>query len=261
MLTFIKIGGSLITDKTVEKKFRKAAMNRIAAEISTLHSELSNEMFIIGHGSGSFGHYAARRYKTADGVHTTADWHGFAEVATAAYELNHYVLTSLATHNLPVWRIQPSASAVCQDGRIMSMALSTISTALQNGLIPLIHGDVAIDTKKGGTIISTESIFLYLAHHLPVRRIILLGEVTGVYDGHHQLIPEITPDNFEEIAHALGSSRGVDVTGGMYSKVLQMMNLTQEIQGLHVHIIDGRQPEVLRKLLIENTLTGTHIHS
>lgn len=261
MLTFIKIGGSLITDKTVEKTFRKDIMDRIAAQIQALRTELPDETFVIGHGSGSFGHYAARRHGTADGVHTTDDWRGFAEVATAAYELNHYVLASLVNHDLPVWRIQPSASAICKGGEITSMALSTLSTALENGLIPLIHGDVAIDTEKGGTIISTEAIFLYLARHLPVQRIILLGEVAGVYDNNHQLIPKITPDNFEQIADVLGGSRGVDVTGGMYSKVRQMLTLTQDINGLHVHIIDGRQPENLRKLLVERKPIGTHIHS
>ncbi len=261
MLTFIKIGGSLITDKTTEKLFRKDAMDRIAAQLQGLRSELPDQRFVIGHGSGSFGHYAARRYGTADGVHTTDDWRGFAEVATAAYELNHYVLTSLTNHNLPIWRLQPSASATCQNGEIVSMSLHPLSTALENGLIPLVHGDVAIDTVRGGTIISTEAIFWYIAHHLPVRRIVLLGEVEGVYDQDNQLIPQITPDNFEQISEALGGSRGVDVTGGMYSKVKQMLALTQQIHGLHVYIIDGHQPDNLRQLIIENIPTGTHIHS
>ena len=76
---------------------------------------------------------------------------------------------------VPIWRIQPSASLIAQDGIPQSMAVQAIHTALANGLVPLVYGDVALDTMRGGTIVSTESLFTYLAQVLPVTKIVLVG--------------------------------------------------------------------------------------
>lgn len=260
MLTLIKIGGSLITDKTSERTFRAEAMQAVAVEIQRVLQATPDQQMVIGHGSGSFGHYAARRHGTAEGVVTREDWLGFAQVAAAAYELSHYVLTSLRHQGIPAWRLQPSASALARDGQVTEMALHPLQTALANGLVPLIHGDVAIDAVRGGTILSTEAIFDYLTQQLPVDRIILLGEVEGVLSAEGTVIPAIHPGNFEHVAAAIGGSRGVDVTGGMYTKVQRMLDLTQQIEGLSVHIIDGRKPIGLYELMVYNRHIGTRIH-
>ncbi|MBI5669916.1 MAG: isopentenyl phosphate kinase family protein [Chloroflexi bacterium] len=261
MLTFIKLGGSLITDKQVEASFREAVATQVATEIAEALAEAPGLQILIGHGSGSFGHFAAKRYRTIEGVHTPEGWRGFAEVATVAAELNYLVARTVRAAGVPVWRIQPSASAICHDGDITSMSLEPIQTALTHGLVPLVYGDVALDTVRGGTIISTESIFFYLARRLPVRQILLLGEVEGVYDGGGQVIPAITPATLETAESALGGSAGTDVTGGMETKVRDMLALAQRISGLHIRIMSGRQPGLLRDTLLGKAEPGTHIRS
>ena len=261
MLTFIKIGGSLITDKTVEKSYKADIAQRLAKEIQQARTQDPTTRLLIGHGSGSFGHYAAKRYGTINGVHTPSEWTGFAEVATVAAELSSRITQDFATAGIPIWRLQPSASVLCRDGTITHMATTPIQTALENNIVPLVHGDVAVDEVRGGTIISTETIFTYLAHHLPVQRIVLLGEVAGVYDQDGNVIIEITPTNLQEITAALGGSRGTDVTGGMVSKVTDMVRLVQEINGLNIHIIDGSQPHLLFDVLTGQKIAGTSIHA
>jgi len=260
MTIFIKIGGSLITDKTQEKHFRSDVAERLAAEIYKIHTE-GKQPILIGHGSGSFGHYAAKRHNTIHGVSTSEEWRGFAEVATVASELSCLMTNKLQQRDVPVWRIQPSSSAICENGRITSMAVDTIKHALENGIVPLVHGDVAIDKVRGGTIISTETIFTYLAQYIPVKQIILLGEVEGVFDTDGNVIPEITPNNLSDIASALGGSRGTDVTGGMLTKVESMGNLVSDVKGLQIRIADGTQPDLLPAILLQNQPSGTLIHS
>lgn len=45
---------------------------------------------IVGHGSGSFGHVAAAKHSTIDGVSGAVQWRGFCDVSDAASRLNRY---------------------------------------------------------------------------------------------------------------------------------------------------------------------------
>jgi isopentenyl phosphate kinase len=49
----------------------------------------------------------------------------------------------------------------------------------------------------------------------------------------------------------LAGSHGVDVTGGMLTKVRIMYALVQERPELKVQLISGRQPGMIRRALIE----------
>src|SRR5438045_1236533 len=113
-MLFLKLGGSLITDKTKENTPRLDVLNRLAHEIaSTLKS--SPMPVLIGHGSGSFGHTAARKYGTRQGVRTAEDWRGMAEVSVAAARLNRLVADALHEAGVPVISVLPSASVQCED--------------------------------------------------------------------------------------------------------------------------------------------------
>ncbi len=257
MLTFIKLGGSLITDKREVQRFQADVMQRTAAEIASAQGADADMKLLIGHGSGSFGHVAAQKYGTVDGVHTPEAWRGCAEVGTIARRLNGLVVDTLAAAGLPVLAVQPSSSARCVDGRLVSLNTTAVMAALEHGLLPVVYGDVALDTVRGGTIISTETIFVYLAEALCPARIMLLGDVKGVYDVNGTLVPRITPGSLEKVAEALGGSGGTDVTGGMASKVRAMIKLVQRVPGLEVRIFGGTIPGQVRAALLGEISPGT----
>lgn len=261
MLTFVKFGGSLITDKRIEASFHEDVVARLGQEIQTALDEAADLRVLIGHGSGSFGHFAAKQYGTMQGVHTPEQWRGFARVATTAAELNYLTARTLQAAGLAIWRFQPSAAARSRDGVLVELAVEPIRHALEHNITPLVYGDVALDDIRGGTIISTETIFFYLAQQLPVQRILLLGEVEGVYDQNGQVIPEITPENYQAIEDALGGSAGIDVTGGMETKVRDMLALTQAVTGLTIRIMRGSTPDLLRQTLLDHAQPGTLIYS
>ena len=258
-LTFIKLGGSLITDKRESEHFQAEVMRRAAQEIASACRAVPELRLIIGHGSGSFGHVAAQKYGTAQGVSTPEQWRGFAEVATVARRLNALVTETLHEAGLPVWSIQPSASAQCTDGKLISMEIGPLQAALDHSLMPLVYGDVALDSQRGGTIISTETVFFYVAERLKPARIMLLGEVEGVYDSSGAVIPHITPRNLESISAALGGSHGTDVTGGMASKVASMVALAAALPGLEIRIFGGTTPGQIEAALIGQSAPGTLI--
>ena len=254
-LTFVKLGGSVITDKNREATAHVDVIRRLAREIACSRAARPKLRLVLGHGSGSYGHFVGKRYHTNEGIPGGGGWEGYAQTAAAALRLNRIVTDGLLSEGVPAVSLQPSASAQCRNGEILSMAISPVRQLLDAGLVPLVFGDVALDDAAGFTIISTETIFAYLARHLAPSRIVLVGIVDGVYSADPlthpgaRLIPEITSGNIGELEHALGVSHGVDVTGGMLSKIRQMHGLVTSLPGLQIQVISGLQPGVLEAAL------------
>ncbi|MBP8000402.1 MAG: isopentenyl phosphate kinase family protein [Chloroflexi bacterium] len=260
-LRFLKLGGSLLTDKTGVEQTRPQVIGRIAQEIAQARQQQPDLALLLGHGSGSFGHVAAAKYGTRQGVYTTEQWFGFAEVSAAAARLNKIITDALVLAGVPAISFQPSASALCANGLLESLAIKSILRALRNGLVPLVYGDVAFDLVRGGTIISTEEIFSYLVADCPPTWLLLAGETDGVYDLQGDTIPLITPANFADIREALGGSRGTDVTGGMAGKVREMLDLVQDQPALSICIFSGLIPgNISQALLDPTTVRGTILH-
>lgn len=257
---FLKLGGSLITDKKKVQVVRHEVLQRVTKEIGLALRSNPNMKLLLGHGSGSFGHVAAAKYDTRGGVNTDVEWFGFAEVGGVASRLNSIVRDKLAAEGIKVITIQPSASVICRGGQITKMGIEPIVHALEAGLVPIIYGDVAFDTQQGGTIISTEEIMSYLADKLKPTWLLLAGETPGVLDEDGRSIPIISRDNIEEIRPMLGGSRGTDVTGGMISKVQSMMDLVQRQKNLQIRVFSGLVPGAIQKALSgDKTLEGTLI--
>ena len=252
MLLFLKLGGSLITDKRQAETARMDLLVRLAQEIAQARQRNPALKLVIGNGAGSFGHVPAKRYGTRDGVQTAEEWFGFAQTADAAARLCRLVSAALLDAGVPVWSIQPSAALRCEDGKIVDGPVFAVSMALQRGLVPLVHGDVALDSVRGGTIASTEEIFEWLAQVLPqtvpqwpLSRIVLAGEVDGIYSADPQLEPTatrfstLTPALLSDIRKRLGQSHGIDVTGGMKAKVDHCFAMIERHPGLEIVICSG----------------------
>ncbi len=245
-LIFLKLGGSLLTDKTGVEALRADVLKRLAVEIKEARDELPQQGLILGHGSGSYGHVAAAQFGTRAGVDSPQEWMGFARVSDAAARLNRQVCSAFLDVGLPATSLQPSASAVCENGRIVQLASEPVAAALKAGLLPVVYGDVAFDVVRGGTIISTEEVMGYLAARLKPTWLLLAGETDGVLDQSGAPIPKITQENLPSYESSLRGSRGTDVTGGMSSKVKGVLDLVEAIDGLSVRVFSGLQPGSVR---------------
>jgi isopentenyl phosphate kinase len=251
---FLKLGGSLITDKTRVEHARKPIIRRLAREIKGAHEVRPDLQLVLGHGSGSFGHVAAKRHGTREGVKDRSGWLGYAEVAAAAARLNQIVTDLFIEEGVPVVSLPPSASARCEDGALRYLDTLALSTLLEHQLVPLVQGDVALDTVRGATIVSTEDVFIYLVREFQPTHILLAGEVAGVYEQPEMrgaIIPVITPGNVRQYAPALGDSHGVDVTGGMIGKVKQMLEVVQRYPAIEARIFSGAVRGNVQRLLID----------
>lgn len=264
-LLFVKLGGSILTDKTQAEAVNLAALHGIARELAVFVKDAAPAL-LIGHGGGSFGHYWAERYGTHQGVTDAVGWYGFARVADAMGRLNRLVVRALLAEGLSAIGVQPAASALADGGVLKRLDVATIEQMLRVGLVPVVHGDVVLDQRQGAAIASTENLFTYLAPYLHPQRVVLVGEA-GVFtsdprrDTSAVRIAQITPANIETVLLQVGASHGTDVTGGMAAKVATMWQLVEAVPGLEVQLV-GADPAVVRRALRGQAVgEGTTIRS
>jgi isopentenyl phosphate kinase len=274
-LVFLKLGGSLITDKTQPYTPRLDIIEDVALQISTALRNHPDLRLVLGHGSGSFGHVAASEYRTRDGfvprasplIHRERDkteenyWKGFAEVWYQASALNRFVMKALNKMNVPSIALPPSANVITSDGQVSIWETTAIRMALAARLIPVVHGDVTFDEVRGGTILSTEDLFGFLARALDPERILLAGLEAAVWEdfpARSRKLEAITPQTYSEIREGLGRADGADVTGGMEAKVTQMLDLVRQNPNLKIQIFSGAEPGNIGRALTGETL-GTWI--
>lgn len=274
-LVFLKLGGSLITDKTQPYTPVLDVMDDLALQMKTALQTHPSLHLVIGHGAGSFGHVPASEYKTRDGLppratplaHRERDeneasyWKGFAEVWYQASSLNRFVMKALHNSGLRAISLPPSASVIASNGQVSYWDMTPIRMALAAGIVPVIFGDTVFDEVRGGTILSTEDLFMHLTRALHPERILLAGLEAAVWEdfpARTRKIERITPESFHEIKGGVGQSVAADVTGGMESKVRQMLDLVEGNPDLKIQIFSGVEPGNIVRALTGETL-GTMI--
>lgn len=219
-ITILKIGGSVITDKSADDGAAKMdEIKRIASEIADFDGKL-----IIVHGAGSFGHPQVKRF----GLTGKFDHAGSIITHMSVRELNTMVVETLNSAGVNALPVHPMACAVSENSRIKSMFLEQIDEMLANGFVPVLHGDMVMDSELGTSVLSGDQIVPYLAIKMKASRIGIGSAEEGVLDNKNEVIPKISNENFDEVREYLGGSSKTDVTGGMLGKVLELLNLSEQ---------------------------------
>lgn len=258
-MIFLKLGGSLITDKTRGEVARMDVISRLATEIATAKEMNPDLKILLGHGSGSFGHPVADQFETQKGASSPEEWSGFTQVWYVANKLNRIVIDAFRSVDLPALSLPPSASTVSSNGEIVHMSVEPIQRSLGAGLLPVIQGDVAFDRIRGSTILSTEMVFRYLAPHLDPDLVLLAGIELGVYKTYPpvgEILSLVTDKDVTSLN--LGPSTATDVTGGMSNKVLEALSISKASPGSSVRIFSGEEPDTLLAAL-QGSPIGTRI--
>ena len=260
---FLKLGGSAITDKTQPATPKPDVIREIARAVFAVRAQNASLRILLGHGSGSFGHFTAKKW----GYGQAGNWRAYAETGASAARLNRLVTDIFLDENVPVVSLQPSASARTRDGELIHLDTQNIRTALDHNLIPLVFGDVAFDETRGMAIASTDAQFAYLAQILQPSRIVYTTAVNGIYTADPnkhpdaQLIREITPASFQEIRAHVGEAHGYDVTGGMLDKLARSVALVEKFPALEIFVIAADAAHIAPALLEQAPAQGTRIRA
>jgi len=256
---FIKIGGSFLTDKTRRDSLKEENIRRIAQGIASVLSQKEIEI-VLAHGAGAYGHIKAAHFAAIQGIHSEFGWQAFYEIRRDMAWMSLRFMEICHQENLFAIPVQPSAIIRAQSGKIASIHVDVIEHLLQSKQIPLLHGDIVLDSERGFTIAATEDILAALAPALHFDRVLMISDVPGVLDRQGKIIPEINQQNYQDMLALLGGARGADVTGGMRGKVEQLYALVRRgfIGEACIFSVDEKT-DLLINALCHKELQGTMI--
>ena len=259
-VVFVKLGGSLITDKTQPFTARAEVIARLAREVANSWDAHGGQL-VLGHGSGSFGHVAAERSGLLDRS-SGAVGEAMSRTQRAARALHRRVTDALRDAEVPVYSMSPSSAFVASGGEPVDVQAEPVRRALDLGAVPVTYGDVVMDREHGATVCSTESVFRALIdelqhHDVTTRRVLWFGDTEGVYDEAGETIDVLSPDRASRLLDQVGAASGTDVTGGMRHRVRTARALA--LQGIPSLIASGREPGRLQRALRRAPVPGTHV--
>ncbi|MFA5771823.1 MAG: isopentenyl phosphate kinase [Thermoplasmata archaeon] len=222
-MLLIKLGGSVITDKSKLKTFRKAVVSRLSSELKTVKEDL-----IIVHGAGSFGHIKAKKHGLHQGYKSDRQLHAVGEVQGDVRALNLKVMECLRKEGLKPVSIPPSVVVTCSNTKIKIMDKGKFGHYIDLGLVPVTFGDVVLDEKIGFCICSGDKLMLELAKEFAPKNTIFVTNVDGIYTKNPakkgaKLLKTITPNSTIDA----GESSVVDVTDAMAGKLKTMFEISK----------------------------------
>ena len=215
MTKVLKIGGSILTDKTFDMTARPAAIQAVAEEIAAYPEDL-----VLVHGAGSFGHIPAKKY----GLQQNFCPEGLRVTHNSVAKLNDLVVEALAKAGVSPMPVHPFSCLLLRNGRIDNFSLEPIKEMLRDGLMPVLHGDVAMDATLKSGIVSGDQLVPYIAKSLQAEVVAIGSNVDGVlFSG--KPLAEMSRQVLSSMESSLGESAGVDVTGGMKGKIMELLDL------------------------------------
>lgn len=218
----IKIGGASITDKN---QFECVNLENIDFIVNLFRNNYEN--LILIHGAGSFGHHQAKEFRLNQGYQNTDDFKkchlAVCDTRRSLGRLQQYLLNAFLHANIPVVCISPFHFLTSNQFELTNdnyQALyQHIEYVLQQGFVPLLHGDVILDRKVHWRILSGDDLLLKLAEYFHPRQCLFLTSVPGILRSDGSIIEEFILDENQFNSIESHSSTTIDVTGSMQNKV------------------------------------------
>ena len=238
----VKLGGSAITNKSV---FETVKMPELYKASQLIKSCIGKGLkCIVVHGAGSFGHHQAKEYEVNKGWFHGENSEfrkvkeGFSKTRLSVLKLNQIVTQSFIECDIPAIGVPACGTWFDEldDFDASNMAAHVVS-CIDNGFVPICHGDAIFDTRQGCRILSGDVIIRRLCNEFSVNRVVFLSDVQGVYtrppdEDDTTLISEICvrqDGNVDMPVHTDVS--GKDVTGGIKLKIDCACEIVRESKG------------------------------
>jgi len=256
-MIILKIGGSVITDKTKESYFRKKIMDSLSKEIKKANKEI-----ILIHGAGSFGHIQAKKYNLKEGYNKKEQLHGFSITHEMVQRLNSMVLKSLQDNSIPAVSISPHSVVKLDNQKLSSMNYNVFEEYLKNKFTPVTFGDVVLDKKLSFSICSGDLLSIALTKHFKPKKVIFVIDEDGIYTSNPKLnknakfLNSIELDQLENLRTSADAH--ADVTGGMGGKIDTIKQISK--LGIDTILLNGNKPGRLYKVLVGSDTKSTIVY-
>lgn len=257
-LVMIKAGGGFITDKASAFTTRPLNIRSFAQQVAGVWASYAAKTdFIIGTGAGSYGHMTAHDYGLKDGSYSSEQFLGAALTHNSVVELCLNVAGALNDAKVPAFVMPPASSMTYESGKPRSIYAESLLQALRSGLVPVMHGDVILDSERGVSIVSTEDIFMQCltvvrAYYSRIYVVYVMNEA-GVLDSAGQVIKDLYPSD----AITVQKDAQIDITGSIAHKIERARRMAATVE--EVYIIGGKQGTELHDTL-EGKTSGTRVY-
>ena len=250
----IKLGGSVITDKSKKSSFKSEIMDNLSQEIKK-----ANKKCIIIHGAGSFGHILAKKYDLNQGYVNNYQFKGFSETMQMVQILNSHVLKSLNLNGNQAVSIAPHNILKLNNHNIDKKNFEIFSDFLKKNFMPVTFGDIVLDEKLVFSICSGDLLVFELAKYFKPEKVIFVIDEDGLYTSNPKLNKKaelLKNTNRIEIKKlSTNLNNHADVTKGMEGKI-SIINKIAKL-GIDTILLNGNKYERLYDALIENKIIGT----
>ncbi len=207
----VKIGGSLITDKSGLERVDDDSLDRVI-EVVSRHVGRRGDDLILIHGAGSFGHPHADRYGLDSG-----GFEGVLDTHSAVSGLNSLVVEELNKVGVDALPVHPLSCGFKKGG--FNMMTGQIECMIDEGFLPVVHGDVVVDSGSGASVVSGDEVAVFLSQELGDGWLGMCSDVDGVLDGEGEVIESIESIDDFEVKGGIDE----DVTGGIMGKVERLL--------------------------------------
>jgi len=256
IMLLVKLGGSVVTEKTHLRTPRSAAIRRLARELASL-----GEPLLIVHGAGSYGHILASRHRLNEGGSTPPRRLAVAGVQADVRELDGLVVRALNRAGLAAIPIPPSAVLSLDDGRVSTMDLTPFLEFASMEFTPVTFGDVVRDVRRGFSVCSGDLLMLELARAFQPERAVFAADVDGLFTVDPKrrraarLLETVGPDDLSRMEFS--SSSRTDVTGSIEGKVRRMFEIADHTG--ECLIVNGNVKNRVRDALRGRHVVGTRV--
>jgi len=253
-MKLVKLGGSVITDKSRLRTFRRGVCDRLAKEMLAADDSLG-----IVHGAGSFGHIEAKKHSLHEGFKEDAQLKYVARVQRDVRELNLMVLERLIDRGIRAVSVPPAAAGVFWDGTLHSFDREPFESLLKLGLTPVSFGDVVPDESMGFSICSGDLMMEALAKEFKPSTVVFCADVDGVFESDPKrnrkakLIGRLDPGTLSSLRRT--QPRNADVTGSIYAKLERMLAISRHCE--KCMIVNGNVQGRLEKALRGEEVVST----
>jgi isopentenyl phosphate kinase len=265
-ITVIKLGGSLLTDKSKPYEARKSVIRSVIRELKTCIDEGLIESLVVVQGVGSYGHPPILEHGLHKGFKGPEQLIPLSKTQRIVNGFREMVAGEFHLAGLPVNLLHPSSMVVAEKMRILKYFLDPLKGYLSLGMVPLLGGDMLYDTAMGFSVGSGDQLAVLLARELNAKRLIFAMDVSGIYTGNPKtdpkasIIEEVNLNETDKVLARMGSSGTVDASGAIKGKLTSIAQVRDLVEaGLEVTLLSMMKQGNLLALLRGQTVTCTRV--
>lgn len=265
-VTVIKLGGSLLTDKSKPYTYREDLLQSVAHEIKECMDEGLIKQLVLLHGVGSYGHPPVLQHKLHKGFTGEEQLLPLSETQEIVGDFRHIIVKQFQKAGIPVCLMYPSSMMKAEKMQITDYYLDPLKGFLSVGMVPLLGGDILIDSVMGWCVGSGDQMAVIIATELQAKNLIFISDVKGIYesdpkvDANAHLIERVDLNDLDSALAGMGKSGVVDASGAMKGKLKSIEPVKSLIKaGMKVALISLMDAGTLKGYLRGENVPSTRI--